>query len=368
MPSTTCDKPRVLLLARDARWEGGVVNFVGTLRSSLGEAVTIDDFTIGRRRGRVGRLLRVLFPVLDALRLWTYLRGKHYEACHLNPSLDAPSVIRDGLMLLVLRLRGMRNIVVSFHGWDLSVQGRIGNNAILLRLFRWVYDGASHILVLAPQFAAWLEQHGFSSNKTQLFTTMFDPNLFKGVERHSVGQRVELLFMGRLVIEKGVYELLAAFKQLVELYGNLHLTLAGSGPEIARIESWINSERMADRIALPGYLQGKAKAQLLLDSDIFILPSYSEGCPVAMLEAMAAGLPVVATAVGGIPGVIGDGVNGVLLRACEPSCIAEAVRKLIDCESYRANIGLTNREEAWAKYSARAVAGLFEGLYSAQAK
>ena len=110
-----------------------------------------------------------------------------------------------------------------------------------------------------------------------------------------------------------------------------------------------------DKVSFPGYLVGNEKVENLLASDVFVFPSFSEGCPVALLEAMGAGLPVITTPVGGIPDIFIDGKNGVLLKSVEPEDIAEAIERLLSNEELCRVTGEHNRREAWEKYEARIV-------------
>lgn len=106
----------------------------------------------------------------------------------------------------------------------------------------------------------------------------------------------QVLFLGKLGQRKGVYDIIEAATILPS--GRYKITLAGDG-EIEKVKNLILHEKLQDMVDVPGWLMGKRKAELLEQADLFLLPSYHEGLPISILEAMASHLPVVATPVGG---------------------------------------------------------------------
>jgi glycosyltransferase involved in cell wall biosynthesis len=135
--------------------------------------------------------------------------------------------------------------------------------------------------------------------------------------RHQLGfdaQTRVLLCVGRLSREKGHADLVRAFPKMREFAGDspLRLVLVGEGPERLRIEELCRSMNLTDVVLLPGQ-QDDINPYYSI-ADVFLLPSRSEGCPNVLLEAMAAGVPVVATAVGGVPEVVKSGRDAILVK------------------------------------------------------
>jgi glycosyltransferase involved in cell wall biosynthesis len=170
--------------------------------------------------------------------------------------------------------------------------------------------------------------------------------------------------MSRFVAEKGIHELLQAFVRLAEEFPGLRLVLLGDGPERPALEARAQEAGLAERVDFAGYVRGHEKAQALVDADIFVFPTfYGEGCPVVLLEAMAAGLPVITHGAGGIPDVFEDGRNGILLSTVTDESVADAVRRMLTAPEDRSAIGAHNRREAWAKYEAGVVSGQMLAAY-----
>ncbi len=132
--------------------------------------------------------------------------------------------------------------------------------------------------------------------------------------------------IGRLSPEKGFDLLIDAVSTLIKQGLNAELVIAGEGPEKAKLQQQINQLGMQDRIRLIGFCQDTRSFYETLD--LFVLSSHREGLPNVVLEAMAIGTPVIATAVDGVPRIITDGVDGILIPADSSASITNAIHKL----------------------------------------
>jgi glycosyltransferase involved in cell wall biosynthesis len=130
---------------------------------------------------------------------------------------------------------------------------------------------------------------------------------------------------------------------------SLHLWIAGDEEregDLARARTRLEELDLEDRCQLVGTVRGESKTQLLDEASLFVLPSYNEGLPMAILEAMAAGLAVVATPVGGIPEVIRDDYNGFLVTPGDVEALAEKLAILANDRHLREVMGRRGREIA----------------------
>lgn len=355
---------KVLLFTPDPAFGGGVYEFTNTLAARLGPQVQAEKFFIGRRPGRLGNLFRPIVPLVDAVRLLLLLIWRRHDIYHVNPSLNARSALRDGLFLLVLRCFPKRKVLVYFHGWDSEYFQRIARSTFLRRLFRAAYGRASLIMVLASEFKRNLEAIGFPAGAICTTTTMFDGELFNGIHRQRDDDDIWILSLGRLVEAKGIFLLLDAFKELSVRDSRLRLVIAGDGPDADRLRRDVSTYRLEDRVLLPGHVRDEQKAQLLADADMFVLPSsHGEGCPIALLEAMAAGLPVIVTPVGGVPDIVIQDKNGEVLNACNADTLASAIARFAADRSLRAGMGRENRSKAYSSYEADSVVGGLRKCY-----
>jgi glycosyltransferase involved in cell wall biosynthesis len=131
-------------------------------------------------------------------------------------------------------------------------------------------------------------------------------------------------FVGRLSEEKGLQHLLRAFQTLSGADGHAHVVLVGDGPEQPALEQTAREMGLTDRITFAGFQSDTSRWYAAMDA--FVLPSLTEGTPLALLEAMAHGVPVVATAVGGVPAIVEDQKNGLLVPPADPAALSEAMR------------------------------------------
>ncbi|MHB8418169.1 MAG: glycosyltransferase [Myxococcales bacterium] len=168
-----------------------------------------------------------------------------------------------------------------------------------------------------------------------------------------------------LVPGKGQAELLRAAASLASSLPGLELRLIGAGPERARLEGLAASLGLAGRVRFPGQLGSpEAVAAALAELDVFALASEGEGLPTAILEAMAVGVPVAATAVGGVPEIVRDGKSGLLVPPRNGAALAAALAELLSRPELRARLAAGGRAVAEAHSVGRVVDAL-EALYAA---
>lgn len=158
---------------------------------------------------------------------------------------------------------------------------------------------------------------------------------------------VTTVFMGAMGDRKGAFDLAEAFIPVAKSRPNARLIMAGNG-EVDRVRKILADGGVADQTEIYDWVGPDERDQLLRRADAFILPSYNEGLPMAMLEAIGYGLPPIVTPVGGIPEVIHDGQNGLLVTPGDKPAISAAILRLMDSDSERHNMGAAARETAEA--------------------
>jgi glycosyltransferase involved in cell wall biosynthesis len=178
--------------------------------------------------------------------------------------------------------------------------------------------------------------------------------------RRETGRQV--LFLGRLQEPKGIFDLVRAVPRIREKVPDVVFTLAGEGQRDS-VQELALELGVQGAIQLPGWLQGEAKDAALAAASVLVLPSHFEGLPVSLLEAMAAGVPVVATRVGGIPELLREGECGVLVEPGEVVALAAALVAVLEREDLRQRL----RRNAFARvresYSVESVFEKLDQLY-----
>lgn len=354
----------VLVLSKSFAAPGGVANFVRSVLESLPPDVRAHHLAIGRDPERKRTFRSLATPLLDNVRLARRVRAMRPSCVHVNPSLNWPSLLRDGAFLLTLRVIRCDRIVVFFHGWSWGTAERIERSPLLAWTVARILRPVPVICVLSSTFKASLERMGVAGERIHVLTTMYDGHIFHGLPCVRRSRSPTILFLGRLVPEKGAGVLLEAFAELAQLLPEARLVIAGDGPEKPVLEARAAVLGLQERVSFPGYLTGTAKGRALLDADVFAFPTrYGEGCPVALLEAMAAGLPIVTTRAGGIPDIFEDGINGLLIHPVRVDTIKAALRRALTDQAWARECGYQNRAKARQTYTGSVVGSRLRELY-----
>jgi glycosyltransferase involved in cell wall biosynthesis len=174
---------------------------------------------------------------------------------------------------------------------------------------------------------------------------------------------VHFLFLGLIDHNKGIFDLLQVLQQHKQtLAGKCKLLIGGSG-KVGLLNNTIREAGLNDLVEFKGWVSGDEKAQLLQQADVFILPSYFEGVPVAILEAMSYGKPIIATAVGGIPEIVKNGVNGILCSPGDHAALLAAMQLYISNPENIRQQGLCSLEFI-KDYYPDIIMPRLEGLYT----
>jgi glycosyltransferase involved in cell wall biosynthesis len=173
-----------------------------------------------------------------------------------------------------------------------------------------------------------------------------------------------VLFLGRMEPAKGVFDLLEAVAALRPAVPDVRLVCAGDGDRIA-VARYAERLGIADAVKFTGWVGPSGKRALLESAAVFAMPSYDAALPISLLEAMAAGVPVVASAVGGIPEVVVDGVSGFLVAPGDSASLARLLRRLLLDHALGARLGATARESARLRFAPERALPKLEEIYAA---
>ena len=174
-------------------------------------------------------------------------------------------------------------------------------------------------------------------------------------------KNVVLLHVGRFAPEKNHLLLIEAFALALKEYPTMQLWLVGDGSLRPAVEKAIAEMRLAGKVLFLGIRDDVPK--LLAGCETFILSSDYEGVPLAVLEAMAAGKPVIATTVGGVPELVEDGVTGILVPPRDPQALAQAILRLVKDPDLRQRMGKAAQERTLERFDIARTAREYEALY-----
>ena len=233
-------------------------------------------------------------------------------------------------------------------------------HALLRPLSRFLWRTASSVTVLSKNLQDLARQTDPELDSFVIGNGI-DNDKFPAKPASSGSRTVRLISVCRMVPRKGLEYLIEAMKELKN--DSIVLELIGSGQELDRIRRLVHDSGLEAYVKLPGYVASENLYAHYYRADIFVLPSLSESFGQVLLEAMSCGLPIVASAVGGIPETIRDWRNGLLIPPRDPAALAAAVRWLAANRDQRERMGRQNAEDARERFSWPKIAVQYEGLY-----
>jgi glycosyltransferase involved in cell wall biosynthesis len=278
--------------------------------------------------------------------LWKFMRREKFDIVetftHDSNLIGLPLAWLTGVPVRIATHRG---VIEHYPGWRLKLHTLMINLGIA-DIFVAVSDGIGH--------QAQIE--GVHSSKILVIRNGVTPLDVASVDRTEVRQKLQLkedelflLSVGRLAFQKGHDVLIDAVPALIQHYPSLTVNLCGDGPQAEKLHARIVELGVTDHVKLLGTWSNVAP--LLAIADVFILPSRSEGLSRALLEAMAAGLPIVATKVHGVDDVVTDGVHGLLVPAENPDALTKALIQMVDHPEMRKQMGLAAQELIMKSYT-----------------
>jgi glycosyltransferase involved in cell wall biosynthesis len=221
-----------------------------------------------------------------------------------------------------------------------------------------VFERCTRVVVLSDAWRDWVEAMAPGATVEVIYNPVCVPALADECGR----QPDRVLFMGRLGQRKGTPELMAAGGELARRGRRFAFWLGGDGDAQGTLRQ-ANDAGIAAQVKLLGWVTGSDKQTLLDESAIYCLPSHNEGLPMSILEAMASGLPVVSTRVGGIPEAVTDGVHGRVIEAGDVPALAAALDELLVQPELARRMGLAARQRVIDEFSAEAILPRLSLLY-----
>jgi glycosyltransferase involved in cell wall biosynthesis len=229
-----------------------------------------------------------------------------------------------------------------------------------LAMQRAAYACAHAIVANSGAMAARLESERVRREKVRVIQNGLDVALFPTAATRATRRRV--IVVANLRPEKGYDVLVDAAAVVLQQFPDARFECIGTGPELAAIEARMAERGVRQAFALLG--QRDDVPARLTQADIFVLPSRTESLPNSMLEAMAAGLPVIASAVGGIPEIVDDGRTGLLSPAGDAPALAERLLRVMSDAALGNQLARAARQEAEGRFSFNRMVAAFDSLYS----
>jgi len=372
MDTAKLPNKKVLILHGHINNFGGVTSFYRKLSKlyfkSKYEIISIRVGSVDTQKWTKIFIFRQIGLFFDYLIFIYKLLVYRPNIVHINPSLDRKSIYRDLIYVIISRFFNNKiKIVTHMRGWYESIAERFQKKKILNFALNYIFLNSDAIIVLAKKFKMSLLNFSIDSDKIFVIPTAANVNDFnKNFSNAYIGNTIRILFLSRLSKDKGLREIGDSINDIVERNKDkkIKFIFAGDGRDKKYIENYIIKLGVEEHVKFMGYVRGNAKINLFLQSDIFLFPSYcAEGCPNAVIEAMAAGLPIVSTNVGALEEIIENRVNGILVEKYSVEQIVDAINLLIKNSELRKRIGENNRKKAIEEFSIHLIFQKIEGIY-----
>jgi glycosyltransferase involved in cell wall biosynthesis len=280
----------------------------------------------------LSRLKRYAFYWVEALILMKWMADRSLDHVHVHFATPASTV--------ALILAGMAPVTFSVtvhgpdefydvHGYNLAEKVAASRFVVCISFF-----ARSQMMKLAD---------GRNWPKFDLARLGVDCSHFSPATRREMPEPFEILCVGRLISTKGQRILIEAIAQLIEDRRRVRLRLIGDGPDRKYLESLVAERKLSGQISFEGSINQERIRAFYAAADIFALASFAEGIPVVLMEAMAMEIPCVASNINGIPELIRDGIDGLLVAPSDVQGLCAALSRLMDERALRESIGKAGR-------------------------
>jgi glycosyltransferase involved in cell wall biosynthesis len=350
---------KVLLVGKGSPDRGGIAAFLASLLSSeLAELHDLRFLNVAHAdepQGGRATVANVRRTLSDAAALWREARG--VDIVHLHSALNPlVTITRAAAFIVVARARGAQ-VIVHAHGGKVQLWMKGRGTRLTLRL---ALKGAARVVAVSSEVHRTLEVALGRSNVLTIENGVDTEAFTPGPREHDPPR---LLYVGLLTPRKGVLDLIEASAVLRERGVRHELWLAGGTPDEGAEGAEHVRSRAVDVARLVGERPHEAMPALYAEVDAFCLPSWWEGMPLCVLEAMSAGLPVVATRVGEVPAMLEEGRTGFLVELRDPQGLADALEPILADPALRREAGDAARAHVKSSYSLTRTAATLDRLY-----
>lgn len=351
-PAKINRKPRILIVGPGKAQVGGVTTFIEILFSSPllngnYDLVWLDTTRAQEDLGLGGRfsLTNLTYMIRQIFQFIGIVIRKHPRLVHL-PVTSGLSFWKATVFILLAQILGLKT-VAHLHG-GMFDQYYYKSKARQRRFIGWVFHRTDVIIALSERWRRFLLEEIGADLNVEVVSNPVDPMFARALDQGSDGganKEEIVLFLGSLGKRKGVFDILKAVPLVRDTHPHARFFFAGKeetrGEELS-IDQVYQENHLAENVQFLGQITGLSKLELFQKATIFLLPSYGENMPFALLEAMAVGLPVITTPVGAIPEIVKDGDNGFLIQPGDYETLAKRIDQLLSDHEMRTVMSKAN--------------------------
>lgn len=302
------------------------------------------------------KLTKLIVAVFGLLKTLFVLTTCHIDIVHIHCG-DIKSIVRKYFYAHLVSVFSCKT-VIHFHG--ASFKEEYPNYpAFVQKKICGMFQKIDLIICLSKSWQCYIEKIAPRSNTIVLQNGIHIPGRNSFLKKETI----TLLFLGLIGKRKGIFDLLTVISKLKSSSPDIQLIIGGNG-DIIQLEKKIKALQIEKIVNYVGWIPISKKKMLLKNTDIFVLPSYGEGMPMSILEAMSYGVPVVSTAVGGIPEIVQHGVSGFLIEPGDLSALAGKLELLIKDNKLREDMGNNARKAVQQHHDINIIAKKLDKIYN----
>ena len=265
----------------------------------------------------------------------------------------------NAIGLLLRRLHKMK-LVTTVHGWV----HHTAKTPLYYAVDKFCLRRYDRVVCVSDDLFQQCSQLGVRQERLTLIENAIDANYFQPPESKPASDRLEIGAVGRLEEEKGFIPLIETVAKIAKIHNNIHLSIYGEGSQKAELNALIERLDAQRFVSLPGFESDLIR--LYSSLDIFVLNSIREGLPNVCLEAMAMGVPMISTAVAGVPNLVTDQSDGLIIPLSDSAALESALIRLIESPQLRQNLARNARKTIVERFSfdkrMEKMRNLYEGL------
>ena len=256
---------------------------------------------------------------------YTLLQNRKIKIVHIHGASNS-SFYRKFIFFIFSKFLFGRTVVYHVHGGKFHLF-YAKSKTMVKKAFRIFINNADVVVCLSEYWKLFFEEN-FNPKKIETLSNVIDyPMIIRGNNKK---EKISLLFLGLIGNNKGIFDVIEVIKNNVDVFSNkIELIIGGNG-EVVKLQNLIEKYQIGHIVKFVGWIQNEAKIQYMQNTDVYILPSYNEGLPISILEAMSYRKPVISTNVGGIPEIVKNNENGFLISPGNLEQIEKSIKYFIE--------------------------------------
>jgi glycosyltransferase involved in cell wall biosynthesis len=334
---------------------GGVVTVIDNLMEIISKRFNIVRIITMRPTSFFYRLYIYLNAICSLIYQILFTRSKKLAHVHMA---SKTSFYRKSLLIILLKSCNIP-ILVHLHGASYHIFYR-NSGALMQKYIKWIFSITDKTILLSDSWQEWYINAINTNQSSVIYNGVTD--YYNNKSLALLKRQNEILFLGRIGERKGIYDLLHAFQKVVKVIPDAILKIGGDG-EVDKAKDLTSKLNLSKNVEFLGWVNEEEKYKLLNNAKVYILPSYNEGLPMGLLEGMSAGLAVISTDVGGIPEVIENEKNGLLIKAGNKIQITNSLIKVLTNNQLLEELGESARKSFLKSFNSKIMTNKVEEIY-----